>query len=241
MPEEQDSPNDTSIVCPPLFSPHVYVPEKHERRTFESGYTMEFSRFMVSDYDELYPILLMAKKYNFPVTWKRLLDVEVHEAWALRPQVGFTVHDARCKVDVGEQTGRTELENPNIENKVVWNQSFKFNVTNPCDIVLLLYCKNILLPNDKLGRVWVSPDQLVERKTITEWFPLNTHGEVKLSITLSPPDPAPFKFSFSSRLSVSSRDSHIFNSDGQKVFTLIGKWPYSISLLDTRGNSVLSL
>jgi hypothetical protein len=29
----------------------------------------------VSDCDKLYPMLLMAKKYNFPVTWKRGLEV----------------------------------------------------------------------------------------------------------------------------------------------------------------------
>jgi len=247
MPEEQETPDgetptppgDSGIAPPPLFSPHVYVQDKQERCTFESGYTSDFASFMVSDYEAVYPIVLLAQKYNVPVMWKRVLEILVHEACALKPQAGFTVHDVRCKVDVGEQTGRTELAEP-TEQKVVWNQTFKFNVGEPCNIVVLLYCINSIMPNDRLGRVWVTPSQLIEGKTLTEWFPLNTDGEIKLSITLAPPNPMPFKFSFSSRISISSLDSHIFNANDEKVFTLIGRWPYSISLLDTRSNSVLT-
>ena len=40
------------------------------------------------------------------------------------------MHDVRCKVEVGDQIGRTEFENPNIEQKVVWNQTFKLYVLN---------------------------------------------------------------------------------------------------------------
>ena len=40
----------------------------------------------------------------------------------------LAIHDVRCKVDVAGQTGRTELVNPNLEQKVVWNQSFKLYV-----------------------------------------------------------------------------------------------------------------
>ena len=53
---------------------------------------------------------------------------------------------------------------------------------DPSDIVLLLYCRNMILPNDKLGRIWITPSQLIEGKTSTEWFSLNTFGEVKLNI-----------------------------------------------------------
>jgi hypothetical protein len=243
MPEHLlEALNDSNgIAAPPLFSPHVYVAEKHERLTFESGYTGGLASSMVLNYDELYPLLLMAKKHNIPVTWYRNLEINVHEAWALRPLVGFSVHDVRCKVDVCGEIGRTELQNLNAEQKIVWNQTFKFAVRDSCDISLLIYCKNSIIPNDKLGRVWVKPSQLVERKTVTEWFPLNTNGELKLSITLSPPLLEPLKFVFSSRLSFSSRDSNIYNANNEKIFTLIGKWPYSISLLDNRSISLLTL
>jgi hypothetical protein len=59
------------------------------------------------------------------------------------------------------------------------------------------------MPNDKLGRVWVTPSQLIEGKTLTEWFPLNTDGEIKLNIFSFGPIPlssrlfqSTFSFSF---------------------------------------------
>ena len=38
------------------------------------------------------------------------------------------VHDVRCKVDVCGEIGRTELQNLNAEQKIVWNQTFKLCV-----------------------------------------------------------------------------------------------------------------
>jgi hypothetical protein len=232
--KDQDQ-GDGCLDAPPLFTPHVFIAERNETSTFgSSGYMMPLSRFMVSEYDSKCAILLLAKKYNLQVTWKRVLEVLVHEARNLEPKNWIYVHDVRCKVVVGSQIGRTK-----IVDSPVWNETLKFHVDSSCNIHILLYCKNWFLPNEKVGRVSIEPNRIVERSTVTEWYPLDTRGELKLSFTLSAPSLAPFKFTMQNN--VSYKDCPILDSNGEKIFTVIGRWPHSISLLDYKDFSILNI
>jgi hypothetical protein len=221
---------------PPLFSPNVYVPERGEKLTFGStSYMMRLSRFMVSDYDTVRPILVIAKRYKITVTWKRVLEVFVHEAHDFE-QHGFAIHDVRCKMIVGNEVQRTRIVEYDRDLTSTWNEGLKFHVGAPSNIEILAYCKNAIIPNKKLGRITIKPRDIVERSTVTEWFPFNTKGEIKLSITLSPPALAPFRFVFT--FSKCAREWHILDQSGEKIFTVFGQWPYAMAVGDGNTSNI---
>eukprot|EP00026_Physarum_polycephalum_P006655 Phypoly_transcript_06706.p1 GENE.Phypoly_transcript_06706~~Phypoly_transcript_06706.p1 ORF type:complete len:350 (+),score=37.75 Phypoly_transcript_06706:83-1132(+) len=227
---------DSDFDPPPMFTPHVYIQERGEKRTFgPKGYMMRLARFMVSDYDTVRPILAVAKKFNITVTWKRILEVFVHEAQGLEKQAGLSVHDVRLKVVVDKEIRRTQIVGFDTADLTsVWNESLKFHVGEPSNIEILAYCKNAIIPNDKLGRISIMPLELVERRTITEWFQFSTKGKVKLSITVSPPAIAPFKFTFG--FDPSAREWNIVDIGGERVFTVAGQWPYSLNICTDNDN-----
>jgi len=112
-------------------------------------------------------------------------------------------------------------------------------VGSPCNIKILLYCKNKIFPNEKLGRITITPSQLVERKTVQEWFQLDTSGELKLSIALSAPVVAPFIFTLITPIDFGH--SYIHDFTGKKNFKIDGTWPNSFYLYDSGGLPVINI
>jgi len=225
---------------PPLFSPNVYIPELNEKKYYGPRGYMNRIEYIVDKSN--YPALELAQKYNFVTQWKRRLEVQILEARNIVPQVSCHVLKVRCKVEVGNQIKRTEMVPLQPRSSTMQlNQTLRFTVEEQCNIKLVVYVKKCIVPNSVLGHVTISPNQLVERSTTTNWFPFDTVGELKLSIALSAPEMAPFKFSLATPITLSFRDCHILNARGEKVFTIMGTWPNLISILDANDLSILTI
>jgi len=193
------NPHSSVILPPPLFSPHVLPLNEKQKRTYgEIGY-VEHSKsiepYMVDDFESVLSSFEYARQYNYHIVWQRTIEVNIMEARGLSTDSAGRVHDVRCKVEVASQIGRTRVVSEFFDNSrsFVWNEKMRFQVCEPVNIRILAYCKNLILPNEKLGRVTIAPDQLIERSTVTEWYSMDTRGDIKLGITLSPPTAVLFK------------------------------------------------
>eukprot|EP00026_Physarum_polycephalum_P009790 Phypoly_transcript_09926.p1 GENE.Phypoly_transcript_09926~~Phypoly_transcript_09926.p1 ORF type:complete len:396 (+),score=44.53 Phypoly_transcript_09926:3-1190(+) len=221
---------------PPLFSPHVLDATMQQINSYKSGsYTEKephLAAHMVANSVLTNPPVLTALyaagRFNFHVEWTRKLDIYVHEGRSFGSKSGRRIKDTRVKLTVGSQIERTRLVNPDSEYRILfWNETFSFIVRETTDIHLLSYSRRAILPNTLLGRTVISPKELVERSTVTKWFPLDTDdGEVKMSISLSPPWVAPFRFSieraFLSSGEFTVRDAkevEVFMMDSQAIFS----------------------